>query len=154
MALCATAMGTAACVLNENWAIDDYVYISIYGLEGIFLFSKSQILKNFLLHSKKAKKLKSFITSFLLWETHIKYSTSWETNNLLYSYTVWTDLQRKFDSFLSVLGVHCHQCYLFKRSTYYMQHIICTAKLEFTIFCRAVLQLHASLRVKWIYGIL
>ena len=66
MALCATAMGTAACVLNENWAIDDYVYISIYGLEGIFLFSKSQILKNFLLHSKKAKKLKSFITSFLL----------------------------------------------------------------------------------------
>ena len=44
MALCATAMGITACVLNGNWAIDDYVYISIYGLEGIFLLSKSPIL--------------------------------------------------------------------------------------------------------------
>ena len=87
-------------------------------LKAFFCSVSHKFWKIFYFIQKKRKKLKSFITSFLLWETHIKYSTSWETNNLLYSYTVWTDLQRKFDSFLSVLGVHCHQCYLFKRSTY------------------------------------
>ena len=46
MALCATTLGIAACVLNENYRIDDYIYISIYGMEGIFLLSKSIILYN------------------------------------------------------------------------------------------------------------
>ena len=40
MALCATSLGITACVLNKNYGIDDYIYISIYGMEGLFLLSK------------------------------------------------------------------------------------------------------------------
>ena len=43
MALCATSLGITACVLNRNYGIDNYIYISIYGMEGLFLLSKCKM---------------------------------------------------------------------------------------------------------------
>ena len=40
MALSATIMGLWACIGNKNYNFDNYIFISIYGLEGIFLLSE------------------------------------------------------------------------------------------------------------------